>query len=75
MEIMKTRRLREQFCVPLYKFEEATAELRWWLEALSLNGGAQSWQVGTDGKFYRFRWSAKHGEMVDIDIVQFGTDA
>eukprot|EP00961_Rhodomonas_salina_P304618 3941664-Rhodomonas_salina.4 len=75
MELLKTRKAREQFCVPLYKFEEATAELRWWLAALSLNGGGQSWQVGADGRFHRFRWTAKHGEVVDIDIVQFGTDA
>eukprot|EP00961_Rhodomonas_salina_P247528 3344277-Rhodomonas_salina.2 len=42
MELLKTLKAREQFCVPLYKFEEAMAELRWWFAALSLNGGGQS---------------------------------
>lgn len=75
MELLKTRKAQEQFCVPLYKFEEATAELLWWFAALSLNWGGQLWQVGKDRKFHSFRWTAKHGEVVDIDIVQFGTDA
>lgn len=57
MDLLTSRLLREQFCIPLYLFKEAVAELGWWLEALRMGGGAQTWHVGSNGKFYRFRWA------------------
>jgi len=69
------RNQRQIFCIPLYLFPKAIAELKWWRRALECNGGRVQWHVGKGGTYELWRWFGAPGEQVPWGVLQFATDS
>mmetsp|Transcript_61537 Transcript_61537/g.127178 ORF Transcript_61537/g.127178 Transcript_61537/m.127178 type:complete len:213 (+) Transcript_61537:2-640(+) len=42
-DMLKKRAVKNAFCIPLWHFKKALAELEWWREALRCSGGKYNW--------------------------------
>mmetsp|Transcript_30390 Transcript_30390/g.62634 ORF Transcript_30390/g.62634 Transcript_30390/m.62634 type:complete len:863 (+) Transcript_30390:1289-3877(+) len=74
-DLLRRRRDRERFCVPLWHFQSAVDELRWYRHALALGGGTSTIHVGPTGCYEIWRWHGVWGDRVPADVVQWATDA
>jgi len=74
-DLLRRRRDRECFCIPIYHFGKLLDELRWWREALKVNGGSQRLFVDESGHYDIWTWLAKWGDVIPAYILQFASDA
>jgi len=74
-DLLPRRRDRDRFCLPLWHFDAAVAELRWHREALREGGGSTTCHVGPFGTYEFWRWYGAWGDRVPADVVQWATDA
>jgi len=74
-DLLPRRRDRERFCIPIWHFESALAELRWHREALREGGGSATCHVGPGGTYEFWRWYGAWGDKVPADVIQWATDA
>jgi len=73
--LLKFRTLKEGFCIPLWHFSKAIAELEWWREALRCSGGKFSWFLNAQGRYTRWKWTEKRGGPLPPGVIDFATDA
>mmetsp|Transcript_30389 Transcript_30389/g.62612 ORF Transcript_30389/g.62612 Transcript_30389/m.62612 type:complete len:869 (-) Transcript_30389:3743-6349(-) len=73
--LLPRRRDRERFCIPLYHFKEAVAELRWHRAALASGGSSGTIHVGPKGLYEWWKWHGGWGDEVPADVIQWATDA
>mmetsp|Transcript_62463 Transcript_62463/g.129732 ORF Transcript_62463/g.129732 Transcript_62463/m.129732 type:complete len:642 (-) Transcript_62463:1730-3655(-) len=54
-DLLKFRTVKEGFCIPLWHFTKAIAELEWWREALRCSGGKFSWFLNAQGRYTKWK--------------------
>jgi len=74
-DLLKFRVLKEGFCIPLWHFGKAVAELEWWREALRCSGGRYSWFLNAQGRYAKWAWTEERGGPLPIGVIDFATDA
>jgi len=74
-DLLPRRSDRDRFCIPLWHFGSALAELRWHREALEERGGSTTCHVGPEGTYEFWRWYGAWGDVVPKDVIQWATDA
>jgi len=74
-DLLKFRTVKEGFCIPLWHFTKAVAELEWWREALRCSGGKYSWFLNSEGRYAKWSWTEARGGPLPPGVVDFATDA
>jgi len=74
-KLLKFRVMKESFCIPLWHFGKAVAELEWWREALRCSGGRYNWFLNAEGRYAKWMWTEARGGPLPIGVIDFATDA
>jgi len=73
--ILKKRAIKDAFCIPLWHFKKAVAELEWWREALRCSGGKYNWFLDSQGRYAKWAWTEARGGPLPPGVIEFATDA
>ena len=73
--LLRLRVMKAAFCIPIWHFTKALAELEWWLEALKCSGCRYAWHLNTEGRYVRWTWTEERGGDLPPGVVEFATDA
>jgi len=74
-DMLKMRMVKDAFCIPLWHFKKAIAELEWWREALRCSGGRYNWFLDAEGRYAKWAWTEKRGGPLPPGVIEFATDA